>query len=593
VRNEILEITKQFILKQTITLQEKSMARKRIYEGNTEQERTRLRVKAHRQKKKLGAVKKEDVLSKIEKRQNKYDSENKLERIKSKEITCTEILFVCKRKDSNEYVLILRSYDLVVKRTSATMRFNLSIEVALAEFESVTAQNRENYWFSFGESRERASSFIRAYINKNENDFVWGNEFYSFRFLAMLTEVLEMEGTGPYREFKRNITIETMKNRQSARRLLVSYLPDLVFDKKQSKEDMVDKLKSCINHIIIQTLNENNKDVKMSGCRLKIIMFQEILETTLGFLRVYDCIHPEMVRGTFEKSAESILESYKKTRDCELGILDDDNNPYIPPIHLKEILDTAWKTNRSLYYAVALSLSVGGREEEMRRLVQSPNNYILADGTLDYNNTNRRKNIREYLVQKTANNNITDLTNPRLSIVSRMILLHEKPIFAPTKFFIDQKKGFRSKPELQKYHERCLRTTCATMIAFCSRIKGPWRSDHSEVQVRLAHSTIETSLNVYAKKIPKDISPIKYFDINPDIKLMGESITEHSNLWDVWLLRDYLGRKGQCFKNQQDIAIFNSRLLSEARFYNDHMNQNVSEKKEDSTLDWMSFPVAA
>ncbi len=565
------------------------MGRKRKYEGLDEKERTRARVKACRDRQKLKGVEVDVAIGKISRAQSRFEGRKKFERKDYKQLSCNEIVYLCKRVESNMYAIFLRSYDPTSEKTSVTFKDKLQQSEATQEYNNVIGDTRKPFWFGFYSMRAKVVEFLKAYSDGKEKDLLWGNEYYSFRFIAMLNEVVEVQGEGELRKLKKNVAESTESGRHLGRRELVSFFPDLVFKKGQNREEVKKIIESSISLIIEKTLAMNRNSVKLASCKKKVDLFQDVLKIMLEFPRVYDEFFPEKMVSVISESKIKILDSFKKKRNVEIGLADSDNNPFIPLDHLKIILDEAWRTSSSLYYFIVLTLSVGGREEEMRRLVAHPKSFVLSDGTLDYNNSRRRKNIVEYLIQKTADRDISGLTNPRLSIISRMILFYENPMPVPTLFFRDKKKGFRSNPELVDYHERCLRTTCATMLAYCTKLRGYGKSIYSDVQVRLGHSDLSMAMKIYAKKLPSDSSPIKYFSIAPSTIVGKVDITANSNLWDTWLLKDYLSRKKTCFtsENTELLKQFNSNLLKEAKFFNDHMDEDPEVDNTKDDLDWM------
>ncbi|NOT79388.1 MAG: hypothetical protein HOP07_10385 [Bacteriovoracaceae bacterium] len=571
------------------------MGRKRKYEGTNEKERVIARVKACREKKKLNNISKATSLLRIERAQKKIEGRRGYQRIQEKEITCNEVMYLTKKNDTDEYVIFLRGYDPVANATSATIKDSLSLSDGMVEFKKITSEDRDNFWFSFDSTRDSVRAFIKAYQNGKEKELLWGNKFYSFRFIAMLNEVAEDEGGGDLRKIKKNVNPNTLLGRHCIRREIVSFLPTLVFTRGQTKEETKRIVENSIVSIVEKMLEKNNQGVRFKSCKQKIGLFRDILKVLCEFPRVYDVIDPDKMLKVIDDSIIQILDSYrkKKHKSQESGLTDSDNNPYIPIKYLKKILDYAWETSTSLYYFIILSLSVGAREEEMRRLINNPGEYILDDGALDYCNQKRRKNISDFLVQKTVGKiDITTLTNPRLAIVSRMILLYEKPNPSPSRFFKDKKNGFRSNIELNDYHERCLRTTCATMLAYCTKLNNQGRSSFSDVQVRLGHADSSMAIRVYAKKIPSDRSPTSYLGIKPSTVIGDIDLTAHSTLWDTWLLKDYLKRKEECFESKKvgevELLQFYNDLIKETEFFNRYADEDEANLPSEDNFQWIA-----
>lgn len=571
------------------------MGRKRKYLGGSEKERSNERVKAFREKRKLQNTSKANAIARIESAQKKQEGRRGLLRVNSKEISCNEVLYLTKRNNTEEHILFLRSFDPLTKITSVTFKENLTLNQGLEKLGKITSQERENFWFSFCSLREDARAFVEAYSEERENKLIWGNKIFSFGFMCMLNEVLEEEGKGEFRKLKKTINIQSVFDRRCVRREIASYFNATIFKNGQSKEEIKKLLEVMMVNIIENMLQRNKKDLRKNSCKEKINMLRDVIKVLEEFPRVYDTLSPEKMLAAIDNAKFQILESYKKKKHSsdEFGLTENDHNPFIPIAQLKQILDLAWESSTDLYYFIILTLTVGGREDEMRRLINNPAEYLLADGTLDYNNSKRRKSISDYLIQKTVDTvDVTTLTNPLVSIVGRMILLYEKPRAHPTKFFRNKKKGFRSNSELRDYHERTLRTTCATFLAYCSKLTGQGRALFSDVSLRLAHSDASMAIRVYAKKFPSSQSPINYFETRPSLKIGTVDIAAHSTLWDTWLLKDFLKRKEEYFRNKKaqetEIDEFYSRLMKESAFYNQRAGVDESIVGDDDEFRWLA-----
>lgn len=486
------------------------------------------RTKRSRDLKRLNGIPPETAEVKITNAQRRWETYKKYKTLKSGMLSLNEKIFLCQKYQTNEYAIIIRSFDPVTSSTSSKVKKDLLEDDAQKEYNEIINENKRGpYWVSFDYYREQAYKFIADY-ESGKKDF-WGNQHLTLGFLAMLNEIHEDEGLGEIDPPAKNITPSARKRRRNIRRQLVSFLSDFTLDKKIPIDEIEELIKKIMKMIAHKSLKEHGKNIRISTYRMKVEILRDIFEVMSEFRRVYPKEIQNEILITIKKNTSSIIESYKKKKHSnaeDLGFTKGDNNPYIPLPELKIILDLAWNKSACLYYFIVLNLTVGLREDEMRRLINNPR-YILSNGTLDYNNSAGIDDVSQWLIQKTDESvDITKLTNPMLSIVARMILNYEKPSPYPDDFFEKRKGKFRMMmPELEKYHERCLRTTCATMLAYCSKLKGFGASSYLEIAERLAHVDTSTATTTYAPRVPKSISPAKYFNTNPHT--LTEEVCRH------------------------------------------------------------------
>lgn len=283
---------------------------------------------------------------------------------------------------------------------------------------------------------------------------------------------------------------------------------------------------------------------------------------------------------TLSKSITNLANSMvkvnlKSATNKEGTIKRSSNHPFIPIDKLERILEAAMDLGTHMYDYVILSLTTGLRPEEMDRLAYYKTAYLNDDGTLNYRHRNPPKKIEDItLISKTDSKiDISTLVNPMLSIVGRVIIKYGAPRLYPENFFASpnvNKHGFRAKySELSPYYERTLRTTCGTMLAFCEKAEVG-RTTLSIVQNRQAHKDRTMVIEVYARILPTDSkSPEEYFQIT-GIKKGDFDIGAGSNLWDLWLLRDYIRRYSAFYKRISDEVALRrmwDQIVREAKEY--------------------------
>jgi len=227
---------------------------------------------------------------------------------------------------------------------------------------------------------------------------------------------------------------------------------------------------------------------------------------------------------------------------------DEDNFPALPLSDVKTMLESAWNQNPALYNRIILQLSTYVRVIEAGRLDKC---YLLANDTLNY----RQEVNGQYLTTKTMGKvKRSDLVNPKTSIITRVIMKHfgfkvdRKEVDA----FFSVNNAMRKSLKTADGHERSLRTTGATMAMFGENSDVCVKTFYRDVQNRMAHKTAQMVTTVYAKNRPADSE-----GLTVDVYLSSQKMTLKAedgagyhlhmtdNAWDLWLLRDFMGRHGK------------------------------------------------
>lgn len=301
----------------------------------------------------------------------------------------------------------------------------------------------------------------------------------------------------------------------------------------------------------------------------------------------YPRAFPQFVglRDKIKKDIKQLETSNFKTSDSDGKILAEDNHPFVPIEQLTKILQVAFNENINLYDFIVLSLTTGLRPEEMRRLIKFKTAYLKSDRSLNYKHLNPHKSVSNiFLTKKTeAKVKRSDLSDPLLSIVGHIILKNCNPMIEP-EFFFEKKspEHFRVKHEdLEPYYERTLRTTCATMLAFCDKAKVG-RADLYTVKARLAHKDLKMAIERYAKHPPTEsLKPEVYFGIT-GLKHQdsGMDLGNGESLWDMWLLRDWINRRKTIFTQERDSAALNrmwKMIINEAKAFQKTLSSDQIE----------------
>jgi hypothetical protein len=252
-------------------------------------------------------------------------------------------------------------------------------------------------------------------------------------------------------------------------------------------------------------------------------------------------LFPEF-RGLDEEMTKQIEGKIEvKTKNKELRRKK--RHEYIPIKLLPKLFDLAIQEGDSLYSYIVLGLSTCLRPTELKRLVARSRFYYL-EGTLNYKGIGIPDDD-DLLVIKTMDHvDVRSLPNPRLSIISRIILKYHSPLLNPNDFF-DLKRGVcRKDKDLSPYYERCLRTTGVTNLVLCENAADPMhRASLHTAKERCGHINVLEVSKDYAKHLPPGHEhPETYFQLNRLAKDKFD-IGRGSSLWDLWLLRDYIDRQ--------------------------------------------------
>lgn len=236
----------------------------------------------------------------------------------------------------------------------------------------------------------------------------------------------------------------------------------------------------------------------------------------------------------------------------------------IPLDHLEAILEEAFDFSPPLFNYIILililSLTLGLRPSEMRRLLKDTSKYLMMKKNqldkLDYQNGLIRKTGQRLDPKK--------LKCPSVSLIGRILLKYNHPFASveTVESFFDPEKHFRSGDDLSEYVERSLRTTAGHHIIYCMNVEN---REHNAtiftVKDRMAHQDTSMATKVYAKNLPSDILPESYFGC-AGIDKNGEMITAHFPLWDAYLLKKWLD-KMMSVKTEIEINIIWNQILTE------------------------------
>jgi hypothetical protein len=188
------------------------------------------------------------------------------------------------------------------------------------------------------------------------------------------------------------------------------------------------------------------------------------------------------------------------------------------------------------------------------------NIFLLRDCTLDYRSKRHISSLGEedFLSIKTSKKIAREeLTNPRTSIITRVILRHftryESPSEQQLKNFWEALKTelkdsrFRNGKIQRKglIVARALRTTAATMLRFTRETLFFPRFENEDIAARMTHATTLTIEQVYARNPPPDsggMAPHVYLGFGEKMLVNGCEISSQDTAWDSWLLRDVINR---------------------------------------------------
>lgn len=273
--------------------------------------------------------------------------------------------------------------------------------------------------------------------------------------------------------------------------------------------------------------------------------------------------HLSKLRDRLKEVEERVAESENRQWHQE------DRFPAFSRELTEKILDAAWAADINIYLACVLQLSTCLRNNEIQRLSRD---FLLHDCTLDYRRPRliAATGVEEYLSTKTTDKiERTELTNPRASIVTRVILRHflryQYPAEHLLKNFWDGLKvslddsRVRNGRTMRKglIVPRALRTTGATMLRFTRETLFFPRIENEIISARMTHSTTLMIERVYARNPPPGsdgLAPHVYLGfgecmvVSATVADQGHETVHECDIssqdcaWDAWLLRDLLDR---------------------------------------------------
>ena len=310
----------------------------------------------------------------------------------------------------------------------------------------------------------------------------------------------------------------------------------------------------------------------------KVDCVAEMIKSLKKYRHIFNGVH--VVYDEVDRIYKEVLQSNVYNAKYNTGtIVPKGHYKPIAIDKLRTLLDTVWNEGKGKneYNTVMLALSTALRPSELELLINSPSEHITESHFLNYSGGK--------LITKTlSSTDISDITNPHIEIVSRIILFHMKPTFNKGYFKKDNKASYRSRLDLNDCFLRRFRTTSATYLAYCGNIKNSFGgASHQEVQLRLGHTTTTMATTTYAKQIPSSRNPRNYFNFTGEIEINNKKIHQESSLWDLWLLNDFISRHIADLSTEKGKQAFKTICLKEAGLY------NRSKSGEDGDISGSSY----
>jgi hypothetical protein len=308
------------------------------------------------------------------------------------------------------------------------------------------------------------------------------------------------------------------------------------------------------------------KNLTPRGKRYKIKSIDDRLDLVFGCLqRVKDLgLLPEKLNLVgFRRSIDALIDQWI---DC----FDEDGFfPALELIEIEALLKLAAAHSREVFNFVLLSLALGLRPHEVRRLLAEHRegfrldfNHIIAIVTKTIK-TGRGANTKAARKRRKSHGPAQRaLINPRMPIIARILL--EEPRADPKDFFgerealweaLAEKHGIklpdRLKGRAADIFERTLRATMATHQCFLTAnedlVPGATLSA-TQIAFKMAKFDISSLFDHYVEFLPgtKGRKPTEYYGMRtwllPDRDVAGltHPVTELESLYDAWLLKTYL-----------------------------------------------------
>lgn len=406
-----------------------------------------------------------------------------------------------------------------------------------------------------------AKKFIQKYSDEKKNgDYSLFKDRYSIQFIlavAELTEegfVIEAARDKPIKVFDGKMVGKPkvfFTQRKARNRYISRQIPNFKFipDAAEMKDEMENLLKKMAT-------NEKLKESSLTSYYSHFLWMIEKVHN--AYPAVYKPFSP--VKKLLYSYLDEFISQNVKSGLNKDGILGRRcNHPMMTIENLEIVLDRAFDTSIGLFNFILLSLSTTLRPTEVRRLLSLKKTHILDGGYLDYKSG-------DIIIKTVEDVDPSELTNPSLSILSRVLLKYDHR-FANAELITDffkPDKYFRKDIGLEGFYERSLRTTAGHMIGFCIKAKDPHKGDIHVVKDRMGHKTVEMAINKYAKNLPhQSKTPEAYFKCAGMTK-DGLLITAHQPLWDAYLLEKWVQKMCELY-TEDNIKIIWNQIMTEAR----------------------------
>ena len=452
--------------------------------------------------------------------QSVWNTRNEFEPEEKSEKTETRQVFLSKKTDADVWIVHVRA-----KGEKPQSRKYLDRKIALNDFLDLSAGiTPSDDWRTIDSYAQRASAFLlKAEMGEVVTDLT--NDRLGFVFCAVYLRERGFEGLAGSKE----LSPRTWKRKFAAQRRVYNVLGNVKLP--ESLPEFRGLYRQWCEKLVLQT-------EAIAG----FLDQESYLKEAVEIIELYADAFPGLVgcKGIRDQIVEDILDKHVKT--SKTGRLRRTNSyRYIPIVELTHILQTTIKFQHQ-FNSLILELSTGLRVEDLERVVEDPDIYLL-DGTHFNYRSIGIDDSDKWLVGKTGRYvDPLKLVNPSLSLVSRIILKNNLPIgWIPNNPFDTNRRKASGDPFLTKYPERCIRATCATLLSYCELIGTveDGRATRDTAAQRLGHVDTRTVVRTYAPHLPTNPDPFDYFEVDK-IVINGEWITQGSTLYDTYLLMMFM-----------------------------------------------------
>jgi integrase len=454
-----------------------------------------------------------------------WASRNGFQILKSEGNPESTMVFLLKHTEKEQWVVTRRSFNLVTQEPDADRRPYTALGSAQSDFEILSSGRLPGEdWYSIENYYEKASQFIR--------EASLGLQPVSIFRLGFFFSLLELRENG-FEGFlgTKNINQEKRLRRGALRRFVYELLGNVEIPKRlgvfrTQYQNWMEKLA-----LHAETVSNLTKLAAVLADATDAASIYPGLFGELAGVRDIQSDIYKMIRAKYLQSATSVghLRRTKHFSWIQIG----DLNEILAPGTLPQ----------TVFNKTLLGLTTGIRPEELGRLSEKPSLYLINGTHLNYKGTGI-KDPKTFLISKTDQKvNVANLANPMLSLISRILLKFKfECSWYPENPFVKASKLRSSHPAFEKYPERSLRATCATMLAYCDAVdsleKG--RATRDLAAQRLGHINTVMVTQVYAPQVPSHIpNPLNYFSLS-GIQFGEFWVTRYSTLWDAYLLKKFL-----------------------------------------------------